>query len=107
MDCVGDLLMVWDFVSSFGRLLHLFPFSLQDFENAICHKDSNLIIIVETHSALLRLLVKDDGQYFTAIQEKKRKPKVKHPTDMQNFFAPHNKTNTCFSCNLLKLSLLC
>lgn len=76
MDCVGDLLMVWDFVSSFGRLLHLFPFSLQDFENAICHKDSNLIIIVETHSALLRLLVKDDGQYFTAIQEKKRKPKI-------------------------------
>lgn len=77
MDCVGDLLMVWDFVSSFGRMLHLFPFSLQDFENSICHKDSNLIMIVETHSALLRLLIKDGGQYFSAIKEKKRKPKVK------------------------------
>lgn len=80
MDCVGDLLMVWDFVSSFGRLLHLFPFSLQDFENAICHKERNLIIIVETYSALLRLLIKDGGRYLTIIQEKKRKPKVEHLT---------------------------
>ena len=98
--------MVWDFVSSFGRLLHLFSFSLQDFENAICHKDSNLIIIVETYSAFLRLLIKDDGQYFAVIEEKKRKPKVRHSSGIQNFFVPHNKTSTCFSCNLLKLFLL-
>ncbi|KAK9292563.1 hypothetical protein L1049_020537 [Liquidambar formosana] len=76
MDCVGDLLMVWDFCSSYGRLLHLWPFSLEDFENAICHKDSNLILIVESHSALLRLLIKDKGEYFSAIQERKRKLKV-------------------------------
>ncbi|PSR88080.1 DDT domain-containing protein [Actinidia chinensis var. chinensis] len=76
MDCVGDLLMIWDFCSSFSRLLHLWPFSLEDFEHALCHKDSNLIVIAESHSAILRLLIKDDGNYNTAIQKKKRKPKI-------------------------------
>ncbi|XAR73096.1 hypothetical protein NMG60_11006939 [Bertholletia excelsa] len=76
IDCVGDLLMVWDFCSSFSRLLHLFPFSLEDFENALCHKDSNLILISESHSALLRLLIKDNGDFAMAIEKKKRKPKI-------------------------------
>ncbi|XP_031380217.1 DDT domain-containing protein DDB_G0282237 isoform X2 [Punica granatum] len=76
LDCVGDLLMVWDFCSSFSRLLHLSPFSLEDFENAICHKDSNLVLIVETHSTLLRLLIKDDGEYSAYIQGKRRKSKI-------------------------------
>ncbi|KAK9950261.1 hypothetical protein M0R45_005760 [Rubus argutus] len=74
MECVGDLLMVWDFVSSFGRLLHLWPFSLEDFEKAICHKKGNLILLVETHAALLRLLIKDNGEYVLAVQ--KRRPKI-------------------------------
>lgn len=76
LDCIGDLLMVWDFCSSFSRLLHLSPFSLEDFENAICHKDSNLILMVETHSALLRLLIKDNGEYSSSLQRRRRKSKV-------------------------------
>ncbi|KAI5335833.1 hypothetical protein L3X38_025967 [Prunus dulcis] len=76
MECVGDLLMVWDFCSSFGRLLHLWPFSLEDFENAICHKKGNLVLLVETHSALLRLLIKDNGEYFSAVRERNRKLKI-------------------------------
>ncbi|ONK57685.1 uncharacterized protein A4U43_C09F3020 [Asparagus officinalis] len=76
MDCVGDLLMIWDFCSSFARLLNLWRFSLEDFENAICHKDSNLILIVEAHAALLRLLIKDEGNYFMIIEGKKRKSKI-------------------------------
>lgn len=78
MDCVGELIMVWDFCSSFSRLLNLWPFSLEDFENALCHKESNVVLIVECHSALLRLLIKDSGDYFTTIQKKKRKPKVRY-----------------------------
>ncbi|KAJ6792103.1 DDT domain-containing protein [Iris pallida] len=77
MDCVGDFLMVWNFFSSFSRLLNLWPFSLDDFENALCHKDSNVLLIVESHSAILRLLIKDEGNYFFAIQNKKRKLKIK------------------------------
>ncbi|KAJ7957110.1 DDT domain-containing protein [Quillaja saponaria] len=76
MDCVGDLLMVWDFCLSFGRLLHLSPFSLEDFENAICHKDSNLVLLVESHAALLGLLIRDNGDYFVAVQKRKRKMKI-------------------------------
>ncbi|KAL4368784.1 hypothetical protein GQ457_05G016510 [Hibiscus cannabinus] len=76
MDCVGNLLMVWDFCSSFSRVLYLWPFSIEDFENAICHKDSNLVLIVETHSALFRLLIKDGGAYSLALQKKKRKSKI-------------------------------
>ncbi|XP_050371867.1 uncharacterized protein LOC126789845 [Argentina anserina] len=74
LDCFGDLLMVWDFVSSFGRLLHLWPFSLEDFEKAICHKKGNLTLLVETHGALLRVLIKDNGEYAVAVQ--KRRPKI-------------------------------
>ncbi|KAJ8769191.1 hypothetical protein K2173_000966 [Erythroxylum novogranatense] len=76
LECVGDLLMVWDFCCSFGRLLHLWPFSLEDFESAICHKDTNLTLIVETHSALLRLLIKDEGEYFIFVRNKNRKLKI-------------------------------
>ncbi|XP_020111994.1 DDT domain-containing protein DDB_G0282237 isoform X2 [Ananas comosus] len=76
MDCVGDFLMVWDFCSSFGRFLHLSPFSLTDFENALCHKESNIVLIVEIHAAIFRLLIKDEGEYFTVMQNKKRNSKI-------------------------------
>ncbi|KAL8130521.1 hypothetical protein V2J09_019676, partial [Rumex salicifolius] len=76
MDCVGDLMMVWDFCTSFGRLLKLSPFSLEDFENAIFYKESNITIIVETHSALLNLLIGDEGEYYTTIMKRKRKNKI-------------------------------
>uniref|UniRef100_A0A7C9A3I4 DDT domain-containing protein n=2 Tax=Opuntia streptacantha TaxID=393608 RepID=A0A7C9A3I4_OPUST len=76
MDCVGDLLMVWNFCSSFGRMLYLWPFSFEDFEKAMCHKDSNLALIVETHAALFRLLIKDEGDYYRVFQQRKRKPKI-------------------------------
>ncbi|XP_073013185.1 uncharacterized protein [Typha latifolia] len=76
MDCVGDLVMVWDFCSSFSRLMHLWPFTLTEFENAVCHKESNLVLIMEVHSAILHLLIKDEGEYFMAMQKKRRKSKI-------------------------------
>ncbi|XP_054805545.1 uncharacterized protein LOC129308459 isoform X2 [Prosopis cineraria] len=74
--CVGDLLMVWDFCTSFGRLLRLSPYSLEDFENSICHKESNVVLLMESHAALLRVLMKDDGEYASAVQKRKRKFKI-------------------------------
>ncbi|KAK4416611.1 hypothetical protein Salat_2486600 [Sesamum alatum] len=76
MDCVGDALMVWDFCASFGRLLNLSPFSLEDFENSLCYKDTTPMLLVESYSALLRLLVKDNEKFALAIEKKKRKPKI-------------------------------
>ncbi|KAF7840185.1 DDT domain-containing protein [Senna tora] len=74
--CVGDLLMVWDFCTSFGRLLHLTPYSLEDFENAICHKESNVVLLVESHAALFRVLMKNDGEYTSAVQKRNRKFRI-------------------------------
>lgn len=70
MHCVGNLLMVWDFCTSFGKQLHLSPYSLEDFENAICHKDGNAVLLVESHAALFRVLIKDDGEYTSAVQKR-------------------------------------
>lgn len=68
--------MVWDFCSSFCRLLRLWPFSLEDFEKAICHKDSDLVLVVESHTTILRLLIQNEGDFFEAVQKKRRKSKV-------------------------------
>nr|CAB3487110.1 unnamed protein product [Digitaria exilis] len=76
VDSVGDLLVVWDFCLSFGRLLCLSPFSLSDLENAICSKESNLVLLVEIHAALFHLLNKDEGAYFSFLLNKKRTLKV-------------------------------
>eukprot|EP00258_Populus_trichocarpa_P039670 XP_024455689.1 DDT domain-containing protein DDB_G0282237 isoform X3 [Populus trichocarpa] len=76
MDGVGDLLMVWDFLSSFSKLLHLWPFSLEDFENAICRKGSNVNLIVETHSSLIRLLKSEKDECFSAVQKRTRALKI-------------------------------
>lgn len=73
MYCVGDLLMVWDFCTSFGKQLHLWPYSLEDFENAICHKDGNVVLLVECHAALFRVLIEDDGEFTSAVQKRKLK----------------------------------
>lgn len=71
MFCVGDLLMVWDFCASFGKPLNLWPYSLEDFENAICHKDSNVVLLVESHAALFRVLIKEDGEYSSIVKKRK------------------------------------
>ncbi|KAJ6936733.1 hypothetical protein NC652_011432 [Populus alba x Populus x berolinensis] len=76
MDGVGDLLMVWDFLSSFSKLLHLWPFSLEDFENAISCKGSNVNLIVETHSSLIRLLKSEKDECFLAVQKRTRALKI-------------------------------
>ncbi|BAT79144.1 hypothetical protein VIGAN_02196700 [Vigna angularis var. angularis] len=68
--CVGDLLTVWDFLMSFGKLLQLSPYSLKDFENAICHKDSNVVLLVESLAVLFRVLIKGDDEYYAAVQDK-------------------------------------
>lgn len=76
MECVGDLLMVWDFCTSFGRLLNLSPFSLEDFENSLCYKDITPMLIVEACSSLLRLLVKDNAKFSMVVENRKRRPKI-------------------------------
>ncbi|CAH8281915.1 unnamed protein product [Eruca vesicaria subsp. sativa] len=76
IDCVGDLLMVWDFCSSFGRQLHLWRFSLEDLENAVCHKESNLVLMMEVHACLFRFLINEGDDTFKALKRRSRKSKI-------------------------------
>lgn len=80
MDCVGDVLMVWDFCSSFGKALHLWPFSLEDFEKAVDHKE-DVSLLAETHYALLRIVAIDSSAYQDLIQKKKAKLSIQNWQD--------------------------
>ena len=72
--CIPDLLMVWDFLSTFGRTLSLQPIELDDFAAALSFPPSTQptqvqsqlrpqlhipVYLSECHIALLRMLVKD------------------------------------------------
>ncbi|CAN8236932.1 unnamed protein product [Cochlearia groenlandica] len=76
MDSVGNLLVVWDFCSSFSRQLHLWRFSLEDFEKSVCHKESNLVLIMEVHACLFRFLINEGGDHFEALQTRSGKSKI-------------------------------
>ncbi|KAI3741695.1 hypothetical protein L1987_59369 [Smallanthus sonchifolius] len=54
---VGNLLMVWRFCMTFADILGLWPFTLDEFVQALHDYDSRLL--GEIHIALLRLIVKD------------------------------------------------
>ncbi|KAI3800848.1 hypothetical protein L1987_28946 [Smallanthus sonchifolius] len=54
---VGNLLMVWRFCMTFADILGLWPFTLDEFVQALHDYDSRLL--GEVHIALLKLIVKD------------------------------------------------
>jgi hypothetical protein len=91
MDCVGDVLMVWDFCTSFGKALHLWPFSLEDFEKAVDYREGDVSLLAEAHYALLRIVVKDSSAYQDLIQKRKAKVKAlegsKKPMHFYMFFS--------------------
>ena len=89
--CIPDLLMVWDFLCTFGRTLSLEPMELDDFASALSFKpmtelsgsqcvddqkqlpsQSNIpVYLSECHIALLRLLVKDptsDSWWWSVLE---------------------------------------
>ncbi|XP_055822651.1 homeobox-DDT domain protein RLT2 isoform X2 [Solanum dulcamara] len=54
---VGNLLMVWRFLITFSDVLHLWPFTLDEFVQAFHDYDPRLL--AEIHIALLKLIIKD------------------------------------------------
>nr|XP_043622905.1 homeobox-DDT domain protein RLT1 isoform X2 [Erigeron canadensis] len=54
---VGNLLMVWRFCMTFADILGLWPFTLDEFVQALHDYDSRLL--GEVHIALLRLIIRD------------------------------------------------
>ena len=58
----GDLLMIWNFLTQFGRqALHLTPFSLDDFEGALAYPSGHSPLIDAVFAALLRLVLNGGG----------------------------------------------
>lgn len=54
---VGNLLMVWRFLITFSDVLHLWPFTLDEFVQAFHDYEPRLL--AEMHIALLKLIIKD------------------------------------------------
>ncbi|KAM3222190.1 homeobox-DDT domain protein RLT2 isoform X1 [Capsicum annuum] len=54
---VGNLLMVWRFLITFTDVLHLWPFTLDEFVQAFHDYEPRLL--AEMHIALLKLIIKD------------------------------------------------
>eukprot|EP00742_Colponemidia_sp_Colp-10_P010775 GILJ01011869.1.p1 GENE.GILJ01011869.1~~GILJ01011869.1.p1 ORF type:complete len:1279 (+),score=240.48 GILJ01011869.1:198-4034(+) len=55
-ECISDILMIWDFLSQFGKMLQLTSFSLDDFRSALlCAGDTTLL--TEAAVALLRVVL--------------------------------------------------
>jgi hypothetical protein len=63
--CIPDLLMVWDFLCTFGRALNLHPIQLDDFVAALTFQPTELeatqppVYLAEAHLGLLKLLLQD------------------------------------------------
>ncbi|PHZ15046.1 uncharacterized protein RHIMIDRAFT_277004 [Rhizopus microsporus ATCC 52813] len=56
-DCYGSFLMTWSFLSVFAHPLKLSPFSLDDFESALHHKQPSTLMR-EANIALLNAIIK-------------------------------------------------
>lgn len=56
-DNIGNLLMVWRFCNTFSDVLGVWPFTLDEFIQALHDYDSRLL--AEIHIALLKLIVRD------------------------------------------------
>ncbi|XP_024534608.1 DDT domain-containing protein DDB_G0282237 [Selaginella moellendorffii] len=56
-ECVGHLLMVWDFCSAFATSLEITQFTLDDFEEALCSKEEECPLLEEVHHALLKAIL--------------------------------------------------
>lgn len=73
VDCIGSLLMVWNFCLLFGKAIHLFPFSLEEFEKVLECKVEDPVLLREVHNALLHSALSDPAIHQSFAQKRKRK----------------------------------
>ncbi|KAJ7551855.1 hypothetical protein O6H91_06G032400 [Diphasiastrum complanatum] len=80
MECIGKFLMVWNFFISFGKAIHLSPFSSEDFEKALCYKDGEVSLLTEAYYALLRTVCSDPEIIEEFMLKRKRKSEMSMKT---------------------------
>eukprot|EP00250_Pteridium_aquilinum_P009838 c18970_g1_i4 orf=1239-2444(+) len=73
MDCIGPMLMVWNFCLLFCKAIHLFPFSLEEFEKALLCETEDSVLLKEAHNALLHSALSDSSIYVSFSRKRKRK----------------------------------
>lgn len=78
--CTQDVLMIWNFLSTFHRIISLHPFDLEDFVAALIYKPADIseasdptppLLLAETHLALLKLLLSDgssDSWWWSTLE---------------------------------------
>lgn len=76
--CTQEVLMAWDFLSTFNRTLSLHPIGLDDFAAALIYKPTNSaemstppLYLAEVHLALLKLLLSDvssDSWWWSTLE---------------------------------------
>lgn len=88
MDCIGQMLMVWNFCIVFGKAIHLSPFSLEELEKALECNDGDPLLLRETHLALLKLAISDPEVHQSFVQKRRRKVSISIQTwkdDLSDF----------------------
>lgn len=76
MDCIGALLMVWDFCCLFGKAISLSHFTLEDFEKSLDYRDGEAQLLLEMTHALLRAALTDPIFREEFHQKRKRRTEV-------------------------------
>ncbi|CAM6129493.1 unnamed protein product [Calypogeia fissa] len=76
MESLGNLLMIWDFCTSFSKALHLSPFSLEEFEKSLDYREGNAPLIAEILFALLRTNLSDPALWEEFVKKRKRKSEL-------------------------------
>lgn len=83
MECMGQLLMVWDFCSLFGKALLLSSFTLEDFEKALDYREGEAPLLLEMSYALLRAALTDPLLKDEFWHKRKRRTEVSSVTRYQ------------------------
>ncbi|KAI9314873.1 ATP-utilizing chromatin assembly and remodelling N-terminal-domain-containing protein [Dichotomocladium elegans] len=74
--CFGSVLMVYSFLSVFAKPLNLYPFSLDDFENALRHSS----VDIKSH-----ILIESNVSLVNAIINERRKPRANNQAASSEF----------------------
>jgi hypothetical protein len=76
MDCIGPLLMVWNFCTLFEKVIKLSPFPLEDLARAVDCKEKEHMLLKEAHHALIKLVLSDPAISKAFPELRTRKAKV-------------------------------
>jgi len=76
MECMGDLLMVWDFCCLFSKALHLSPLTIEELEKSLDYTEGEAPLLIEMNFALLRVALTDPIRREEFCHKRKRRIEI-------------------------------